>query len=252
MVAPYCELERGDPEEQRRVMGMQCPLYYDPSRAIINLALPWHSVVEEIADLNLKIVNGHINKRMKSSHPGKPWGSMEFFMGSGYPTHNLEGLVPYPESLALPSKPPPMEQTAEDQPFCLAHKHPDDPRERIDVTSRSLSLHASQLKEHQALAGKTAAAFSNALSIAEYVYNQPELSEDSRLHVGLHQIKLDLVAGANLAWRTVHNHMIMCRSIVLDNLFKTIPPIDPDQRVALFHAPFNGATLLGGRISQGV
>ena len=43
-------------------MGMQRPLYHDPSRATINLALPWHSVANEIADLNLKIVNGHINK----------------------------------------------------------------------------------------------------------------------------------------------------------------------------------------------
>ena len=109
---------------------------------------------------------------MKSSHPAKPWGSKEFFTGAGYPTHNLEGLVPYPESLVLPSKPPPTERTAEDQPFCLVHKHPDNPHERVDVTSGSFSLHASQLKEHEALARKTAAAFSNALSIAEYVYNQ--------------------------------------------------------------------------------
>ena len=182
-MAAYCELERGDPEEQRRVMGMQGPLCHDPSRATINLTLPWHYVAEEIVDLNLKIVNGHINKRMKPSRQAKPWGSNDFFIGSGYPTHNLEGLFPYPESLALPSKPPPTERTAEDQ--------PDDSRERIFL------LHASQLKEHEAVARKTAAAFSNALSIAEYVYNQSEFSEESRL--GLHQIKLDLVAGANYA-----------------------------------------------------
>ena len=53
------------------------------------------------------------------------------FTGSGYPTHNLEGLVPYPESLTLPSKLLPTERTAEDQPFCRVHKHPDDPREWI-------------------------------------------------------------------------------------------------------------------------
>ena len=35
----------------------------------------------------------------------------------------------------------------------------------------------------------------------------------------------------------------MRRSIVLDNLAKTIPLIDPDQRVALLHAPFSGTTL---------
>ena len=88
-VAAYCEVERGDHEEQRPVIGMQRPLYHDPSRATINLALLWHSVAEEIADPNLKIVNGHINERMKSSHPAKPWGSKEFFTGIGYPTHNL-------------------------------------------------------------------------------------------------------------------------------------------------------------------
>ena len=115
-------------------MSMKRPLYHDPARSTINLALPWHSVAEEIADLNLKIVNGHINKRMKPCHPAKPWGPKEFFTGVGYPTHYLEGYVPYPESLVIPSKPPPMERTAEDQPFCLVHKHPDDPPERIDIT----------------------------------------------------------------------------------------------------------------------
>ena len=164
-------------------MGMKRPLYHDPARSTINLALPWHSVAKEIADLNLKIIHGHINKRITPCHPAKPWGPKEFFTGVGYPTHNLEGLVQYLESLVIPSnsKPPAMERTAEDQPFCLVHKHPDDPRERIDVTSGSFSLHAFQLKEHmehEALARKTAAAFSNALSIAEYVYNQPEISDE--------------------------------------------------------------------------
>ena len=78
-VAAYCELERGDPEEQRRVMGMQGPLCHDPSSSTINLTLPWHCVAEEIVDLNLKIVNGHINKRMKPSRQAKPWGSNDFF-----------------------------------------------------------------------------------------------------------------------------------------------------------------------------
>ena len=185
-VSAYCELERGDPEEQKRVMGMQRPMYHDPGKATINLTLPWHNVANEIADLDLKIVRGHINKRMKQIRPAKPWGYHDFFTGSGYPTHNLEGLVSYAESLALPSKPPPTERTAEDQPFCKVHKHPDDPRERIDVTSGSFSLNASQLKEQEAVARKTAAAFSNGLSIAEYVYNQPELSEESRL--SLHRL----------------------------------------------------------------
>ena len=73
---------------------------------------------------------------MKPCHPAKPWGPKEFFMGVGYPTHNLEGYIPYPESLVIPSKPPPMERAAEDQPFCLVHdKHPYDPREWIYITS---------------------------------------------------------------------------------------------------------------------
>ena len=83
-------------------------------------------------------------------------------------------------------------------------KHPDDPHERIDITSGSFSLHASQLKEHEALARKTAVACSNALSIAEYVYNQPEISEESK--ADLHHLKLGLVTGSNFAWKTVHSH----------------------------------------------
>ena len=78
-----------------------------------------------------------------------------------------------PESLVIPSKPPPTERITEEQPFRLIHKHPDDSREQVDIIQGSFSLHASHLKEHEALARKTAAAFSNALSIAEYVYNQP-------------------------------------------------------------------------------
>ena len=93
-VAAYCELERGDPEEQRQVIGMQRPQYHDPSRATINLTLPWHSVAGMIADLNLKIIIGHINKRMKPSCPAKPWGFNDFFTSSGYSMHNLEGHGP--------------------------------------------------------------------------------------------------------------------------------------------------------------
>ena len=171
-------------------MGMKRPLYHDPARSNSNLALPWHSVAEEIAEINLRIVTGQLNKRIKSCHPAKSWGPREFFTGIGYHTHNLEGYIPSPESLVIPSKPAPTERTGEDQPFCLVHKHPDDPREQIDITSGSFTLHASQLKEHEALARKTAVAFSNALSIAEYVYSQPEISEESR--VGLHHLKLDL------------------------------------------------------------
>ena len=79
-VANFCELGRGDTEEQKRVMGTKRPLYHDPARSTINLALPWHSVAEEIVDLKLKIGNGHINKCMKPCHPAEPWGPKDFFM----------------------------------------------------------------------------------------------------------------------------------------------------------------------------
>ena len=80
------------------------------------------------------------------------------------------------------------------------------------------------------------------------MYNQPVILEKSR--VGLHHLKLDLVAGANFAWRMVHNHMLMHSSVALDNLTETIPPIDSDQKVALLHAPFNGTTLFGGELAK--
>ena len=135
----------------------------------------------------------------------------------------------------------------EDQPFFLLHKHPDNPRERIDIASGSFSIHTSQLEEHEALARKTAAAFRIALSIAEYVYNQIEISEECK--AGLHHLKLDLVAGSIFAWRTVHN-MLMSRSLALDNLSRTIPQIDSDQKVVLIHAPFKGTTLFKGELAK--
>ena len=58
------------------------------------------------------------------------------------------------------------------------------------------------------------------------------------------------MAGANFAWRTVHNHMLMRRSVALNNLSKTLPLIDSDQRVALLHAPFKGTTLFGGEFAK--
>ena len=98
------------------------------------------------------------------------------------------------------------------------------------------------------MARKTTAAFSNALSIAEYVYNRPEIPEESK--IGLHHLKLKLVAAANFAWRMVHNHILMRHSVALDHLSKTIPPIDSDQRVALLHAPFKGTTVFGGELAK--
>ena len=44
--------------------------------------------------------------------------------------------------------------------------------------------------------------------------------------------------------------MLMRRSVASDNLSKTIPPINSDQRVALPHAPFKGTTLFGGELAK--
>ena len=134
LVANFFELERGETEGHRKVMGMQRPTYHDPARASTYLALPWHSVAEEIAGLKFDIVTSKLNKCMKSCHPARPLDPKDFFLGIDYHTHNLEGYVLKPESLVIPSRPPPAEPTAEDQPFFLVHKHPDDPRERTFLT----------------------------------------------------------------------------------------------------------------------
>ena len=42
----------------------------------------------------------------------------------------------------------------------------------------------------------------------------------------------------------------MRRSVALDKLSKTIPPIDPDQKVALLHAPFKSTTLFRGELAK--
>ena len=44
--------------------------------------------------------------------------------------------------------------------------------------------------------------------------------------------------------------MLMRRSVVLDNLAKTISLIDPDQMVALLHALFRGTTVFGGELAK--
>ena len=93
---------------------------------------------------------------------------------------------------------------------------------------------------------KNAAAASNALSMAEYIYNYPDMPEGAKA-VMLH-LKLDLVTCCNLSWEEAHNKMLLRRSIALDNLRKTLSPIDEDQRLALFHAPFKGTTLFGGEL----
>ena len=42
--------------------------------------------------------------------------------------------------------------------------------------------------------------------------------------------------------------MLMRRLIAWNNLKKTQPPIDEDQKLALLHAPFTGTTLFGGEL----
>ena len=56
----------------------------------------------------------------------------------------------------------------------------------------------------------------------------------------LHQLKLNLVASCNFTWREAHNKMLLCHLIALENLKKTQPPIDEDQKLALLHVPFTG------------
>ena len=44
--------------------------------------------------------------------------------------------------------------------------------------------------------------------------------------------------------------MLLRRSIVLDCLERTLPPIDEDQKLALLHASFKGTTLFGGELAK--
>ena len=44
--------------------------------------------------------------------------------------------------------------------------------------------------------------------------------------------------------------MLTRRTVALDNLSQTIPPIDEDQKVALLHGPFKGTTLFRGEFSK--
>ena len=42
----------------------------------------------------------------------------------------------------------------------------------------------------------------------------------------------------------------MRHTIALENLSRTIPPIDEDEKVALLHASFKGTTLSGGELAK--
>ena len=115
--------------------------------------------------MNHDTVRGKLNKSLKPQNPAKPWSPTDFFWGSGYYTHNTQGYLAKPESLVVPSRPPPAERTAEDQPFFHVPRKPEDPRTRVDISSGSASLTASQLIDQEAMSCKNAAAASTALSL---------------------------------------------------------------------------------------
>ena len=165
------------------------------------------------------------------------------FRGSGHYTHNTQGYLAKPESFVIPSRPPPAERTVEDQPFFHVPRNPEDPRTRVDISSGSASLTASQLIDQVAMSRKNAAAASTALSLAEYIDNYPGMPEGARAVMLL--LKLDIISCLNYAWREAHNKMPLRRSIALDCLRRTLPPVDDDQKLALLHAPFKGTTLVG-------
>ena len=129
---------------------MRLPAYNAPAKKSIEISLHWHSSTIPIADMNHDIVRGKLNKSLKPQNPAKPWSPKDFFGGSGYYTHNTQGYFAKPESLVVPSRPPPAERTAEDQPFFHVPRNPEDPRTRVDISSGSASLTASQLIDQEA------------------------------------------------------------------------------------------------------
>ena len=97
----------------------------------------------------------------------------------------------------------------------------------VVLTKGSFSLTASQIQDQEGLYCKNAAAISSAISLAEYAFNRPEISIKTR---AAFHLKLDFEASSNFSWRAVHDNMLMHCSIALNNLTKTIFPIDEDQR----------------------
>ena len=176
-VAEFCNLDRQDPQIQKEVMGMRLPAYNAPAKKSIEISLPWHSSTIPIADMNHDIVRGKLNKSLKPQNLAMPWSPKVFFGNSGYYTHNTLAKL---ESLVVPSRPPPAEHTAEDQPFFHVPRNPEDPRTQVDISSGSASLTASQLIDQEAMSRKNAAAASTALSLAEYIENYPGMPEGAR------------------------------------------------------------------------
>ena len=189
-VAEFCNLDRQDP--QKEVMGMRLPTYNAPAKKSIEISLPWHSSTIPIADMNHDIVRGKFNKSLKPQNPSKPSSPKDFFGGSGYYVHNTQGYLAKPDSLVVPFRPPPAERMAEDQPFFHVPRNPEDPRTRVDISSGSASLTASQLIDQEAISRKSSAAASTASSLAEFIDNYAGMPEGARAAMLL--LKLDIVS----------------------------------------------------------
>ena len=67
------------------------------------------------------------------------------------------------------------EKSAEVQQFFLTQKNPNNPQTRVDLTSGSFLLSASQITDFESLNRKEGTTASSALSLSEYLFNQ-ELS----------------------------------------------------------------------------
>ena len=106
-IAAFCNLNRQDPRVPKEVMGMRLPAYNAPTKKSVEISLPWLSTTIDIADLNNDIVRGKFNKSMKPLNPSKPWSPKDFFGASGYYVHNTQGYLAKPDSLVVPSRPPP-------------------------------------------------------------------------------------------------------------------------------------------------
>ena len=169
--------------------------YRAPNRAPINLTLPWHSSSVQIADCKISTLLWASSISQRNLNPAKPWSTKDFFSSTGYYTHPFESYIPKPESEIIPSRSPPPEQSAKDQPFYVTPRNPDDPRMRSDLSAGSYSVTASQIQDHEALNWKNAAAISSAITSAEYAFIRPEISDETR--AALHHLKLDLVASFN-------------------------------------------------------
>ena len=68
-IAEFCNLNRQDPRVQKEVMGMRLPAYNAPTKKSIEVSLPWHSTMADIADLNNDIVRGKLNKIFEAPEP---------------------------------------------------------------------------------------------------------------------------------------------------------------------------------------